>query len=338
SIIGLSPSLNPKVVSGMRHSCEVAIHINLQAAIDGGVKLMQSSNGVILTPGEGEGVLAPRYFTSAVWLGPNQRVKIYDCQKGDLLTEMRRKHPELQAAVEQAMPVLLGRERDVRKLTVPVSQVQLRPAWKATAAAPKEEAAPAEAKAAAPKEEAAAAEVKPAPETPKAEAMPVLLARERDVRLKLTVPVSQVQLRPAWKVPAAAPKAEAAPAEVTAAAPKEEAAPAEVKAAAPKAEAPAEVKPAPETPKAEAMPVLPGRVKLTAPVSQVQLRPAWKAVVTAVGRAFEETEEEVETQAPEKRVRGRAPHRVAQSHHRSRASGRQPQRQCPLRRRRHGRS
>ncbi|CAJ1393647.1 unnamed protein product, partial [Effrenium voratum] len=326
------------VVSGMRHSCEVAIHINLQAAIDGGVKLMQSSNGVILTPGEGEGVLAPRYFTSAVWLGPNQRVKIYDCQKGDLLTEMRRKHPELQAAVEQAMPVLLGRERDVRKLTVPVSQVQLRPAWKATAAAPKEEAAPAEAKAAAPKEEAAAAEVKPAPETPKAEAMPVLLARERDVRLKLTVPVSQVQLRPAWKVPAAAPKAEAAPAEVTAAAPKEEAAPAEVKAAAPKAEAPAEVKPAPETPKAEAMPVLPGRVKLTAPVSQVQLRPAWKAVVTAVGRAFEETEEEVETQAPEKRVRGRAPHRVAQSHHRSRASGRQPQRQCPLRRRRHGRS
>ncbi|CAJ1353473.1 unnamed protein product, partial [Effrenium voratum] len=69
------------VVSGMRHSCEVAIHINLQAAIDGGVKLMQSSNGVILTPGEGEGVLAPRYFTSAVWLGPNQqRVKIYDCQ------------------------------------------------------------------------------------------------------------------------------------------------------------------------------------------------------------------------------------------------------------------
>ncbi|CAJ1353472.1 unnamed protein product, partial [Effrenium voratum] len=81
SIIGLSPSLNPKVVSGMRHSCEVAIHINLQAAIDGGVKLMQSSNGVILTPGEGEGVLAPRYFTSAVWLGPNQqRVKIYDCQ------------------------------------------------------------------------------------------------------------------------------------------------------------------------------------------------------------------------------------------------------------------
>ncbi|CAJ1343790.1 unnamed protein product, partial [Effrenium voratum] len=51
---------------------------------------------------------------------------------------------------------------------------------------------------------------------------------------------------------AAAPKEEAAPAEAKAAAPKEEAAPAEVKAAAPKAEAPAEVKPAPETPKAEA--------------------------------------------------------------------------------------
>ncbi|CAJ1344176.1 unnamed protein product, partial [Effrenium voratum] len=114
------------VVSGMREDCNVAIFVNLAAAMEQGVKFMQSSNGVILTPGEGEGVLAPGYFASAVWLGPNsQRVKIYDSEEGgDLLAAMREQHPDLDLAVqtvEQAQRV----KPEVKQMPRPKKMPQL---------------------------------------------------------------------------------------------------------------------------------------------------------------------------------------------------------------------
>ena len=41
-----------RVVSGMRKDCEVAIWINLKAALEDGVPFYRSQNQVILTPGK----------------------------------------------------------------------------------------------------------------------------------------------------------------------------------------------------------------------------------------------------------------------------------------------
>ncbi|XP_035829468.1 tRNA 2'-phosphotransferase 1 [Aplysia californica] len=50
------------VISGMRTSCTVAIYLNLQRAVDGGLKFYQSANNVILCPGDQNGVISPVYF------------------------------------------------------------------------------------------------------------------------------------------------------------------------------------------------------------------------------------------------------------------------------------
>jgi len=50
------------VISGMRTSSQILIFINLQKALDAGIKFFLSDNGVILTEGDGEGFLRPEFF------------------------------------------------------------------------------------------------------------------------------------------------------------------------------------------------------------------------------------------------------------------------------------
>ena len=50
------------VISGMRQSCEIHIYINIEAALSDGLKFYRSSNNVILSPGNSEGYILPRYF------------------------------------------------------------------------------------------------------------------------------------------------------------------------------------------------------------------------------------------------------------------------------------
>ena len=50
------------VISGMRHSCEIYIYINIEAALSDGLKFYRSSNNVILSPGNSEGYILPCYF------------------------------------------------------------------------------------------------------------------------------------------------------------------------------------------------------------------------------------------------------------------------------------
>ena len=51
------------VISGMRSSCELVVHVDVHAAIAAGVKFFESANGVILTAGI-DGVLPPAFFAS----------------------------------------------------------------------------------------------------------------------------------------------------------------------------------------------------------------------------------------------------------------------------------
>lgn len=53
------------VISGMRGSCELVVYVDVRAAtLEGGLEFFRSSNGVVLTRGNGDtGLLSMKYFT-----------------------------------------------------------------------------------------------------------------------------------------------------------------------------------------------------------------------------------------------------------------------------------
>jgi len=55
------------VISGMRSSCSVLIYIDLEKALEDGVKFFKSENGVVLTEGlKDEGHLPKDYFSKVI--------------------------------------------------------------------------------------------------------------------------------------------------------------------------------------------------------------------------------------------------------------------------------
>ncbi|XP_004264323.2 tRNA 2'-phosphotransferase 1 [Orcinus orca] len=64
---------DPGVISGMRPNCEVAVFINGPLALADGIPFFRSANGVILTPGNADGVLPPKYFKEALQLRPTRK-------------------------------------------------------------------------------------------------------------------------------------------------------------------------------------------------------------------------------------------------------------------------
>lgn len=52
--------------SGKRSSCNVKILINMELAMNDGIKFYRSENGVILTEGDQNGLLLPKYFLDIV--------------------------------------------------------------------------------------------------------------------------------------------------------------------------------------------------------------------------------------------------------------------------------
>lgn len=54
------------VISGMRKSCDIMIYLDLQKALDGGLKFFKSANKVILCAGNEEGVILPTFFSRVV--------------------------------------------------------------------------------------------------------------------------------------------------------------------------------------------------------------------------------------------------------------------------------
>ncbi|GBG29716.1 tRNA 2'-phosphotransferase 1 [Hondaea fermentalgiana] len=58
------PSSETGVISGMRKSCDVLVYVDAAAAAaEAGIKFFESDNGVILSPGDAQGMIAPRFFT-----------------------------------------------------------------------------------------------------------------------------------------------------------------------------------------------------------------------------------------------------------------------------------
>ncbi|XP_044895419.1 tRNA 2'-phosphotransferase 1 isoform X1 [Felis catus] len=73
--IHLAPGLpgDPGVISGLRPNCEVAVFIDGPLALADGVPFFRSANGVILTPGNADGFLLPKYFKEALQLRPTRK-------------------------------------------------------------------------------------------------------------------------------------------------------------------------------------------------------------------------------------------------------------------------
>ncbi|XP_054426945.1 tRNA 2'-phosphotransferase 1 isoform X1 [Pteronotus mesoamericanus] len=78
----------PAVSAGMRSNCEVAVFINGPLALADGVPFFRSANGVILTPGNADGFLLPKYFKEALQLRPTRKPlslagnEDTECQRG----------------------------------------------------------------------------------------------------------------------------------------------------------------------------------------------------------------------------------------------------------------
>ncbi|CAL1613625.1 unnamed protein product [Knipowitschia caucasica] len=72
--IHLAPGLPGEkgVISGMRKDCDLAIFIDVTKALSDGLQFFWSDNGVLLTPGDTEGKLLPKYFSRALRLRPTR--------------------------------------------------------------------------------------------------------------------------------------------------------------------------------------------------------------------------------------------------------------------------
>uniref|UniRef100_A0A8C9HBN9 2'-phosphotransferase n=3 Tax=Piliocolobus tephrosceles TaxID=591936 RepID=A0A8C9HBN9_9PRIM len=73
--IHLAPGLpgDPSVISGMRPHCEIAVFVDGPLALADGISFFRSANGVILTPGNTDGFLLPKYFKEALQLRPTRK-------------------------------------------------------------------------------------------------------------------------------------------------------------------------------------------------------------------------------------------------------------------------
>uniref|UniRef100_A0A1A7YB65 2'-phosphotransferase n=2 Tax=Iconisemion striatum TaxID=60296 RepID=A0A1A7YB65_9TELE len=74
--IHLAPGLPGEegVISGMRGNCDLAVFIDVPKALADGIEFFWSENGVLLTAGDAEGKLLPKYFIQAVRLKPTRSV------------------------------------------------------------------------------------------------------------------------------------------------------------------------------------------------------------------------------------------------------------------------
>ncbi|KAK2849018.1 hypothetical protein Q5P01_008852 [Channa striata] len=62
------------VISGMRKDCDLAVFIDIPKALSDGIKFFWSENGVLLTTGDAEGKLLPKYFSRALRLRPTRSI------------------------------------------------------------------------------------------------------------------------------------------------------------------------------------------------------------------------------------------------------------------------
>ncbi|XP_006781376.1 tRNA 2'-phosphotransferase 1 isoform X3 [Neolamprologus brichardi] len=62
------------IISGMRKDCDLAVFIDVPKALADGIKFFWSENDVLLTAGDAEGKIQPKYFSRALKLRPSRSI------------------------------------------------------------------------------------------------------------------------------------------------------------------------------------------------------------------------------------------------------------------------
>ncbi|AWP11967.1 putative tRNA 2'-phosphotransferase 1 isoform 2 [Scophthalmus maximus] len=62
------------VISGMRKDCDLAVFIDVPKALADGIEFFWSENGVLLSAGDSEGKILPKYFSRALRLRPTRSI------------------------------------------------------------------------------------------------------------------------------------------------------------------------------------------------------------------------------------------------------------------------
>nr|XP_018671306.1 uncharacterized protein LOC100175594 isoform X2 [Ciona intestinalis] len=70
------PNSDQQVISGMRYSCNVFVHIDMGQAIKDGIPFFLSENKVILSPGDKNGYLRPKYFRKVEGISNGKRITL----------------------------------------------------------------------------------------------------------------------------------------------------------------------------------------------------------------------------------------------------------------------
>lgn len=62
------------VISGMRASCDIFIYIDIETALQDGLRFYRSANNVLLSPGDASGCIRPKYFLKVKNIRKNEIV------------------------------------------------------------------------------------------------------------------------------------------------------------------------------------------------------------------------------------------------------------------------
>lgn len=65
---------NQNVTSGMRINSQIAIYLNVEKAMNDGIKFYKSQNGVILSSGDLNGTILPKYFKDVIDMRTNRKL------------------------------------------------------------------------------------------------------------------------------------------------------------------------------------------------------------------------------------------------------------------------
>jgi 2'-phosphotransferase len=86
------------VISGMRKSSQVLVYIDVKKALEGGLKFVLSSNGVVLSSGDQSGHIPPVFFEKAIDAKTGQELRGWRPAEGDPATATSERPPVETAA------------------------------------------------------------------------------------------------------------------------------------------------------------------------------------------------------------------------------------------------
>uniref|UniRef100_H2ZMM8 2'-phosphotransferase n=1 Tax=Ciona savignyi TaxID=51511 RepID=H2ZMM8_CIOSA len=72
------PNSDKQVVSGMRYSCDVFVHVDMESALKDGIQFFLSENKVILSPGDEHGYILPKHFLKVEGISKGKRITLLD--------------------------------------------------------------------------------------------------------------------------------------------------------------------------------------------------------------------------------------------------------------------